>query len=179
MLTNFLLITVLIIMLLEAYVIFALIKLIRSFLGEIKSIKGIQFGSLEIGEPAPQFRAVNHRNEKIVLKDIIQDKDTVILFVSATCATCKEVISNLNKLMFNGDSNILVITKETISFSDNIIKQPSINIIQAPYLFSSYHVSAVPYLVKLDNNGDVQFNSEIKSFAHLNNLITPENTYAV
>ncbi|MDD1505980.1 hypothetical protein PVA17_25170, partial [Lysinibacillus sp. CNPSo 3705] len=75
MFINFIIGIIAVVLLVETYVIYSLIKLIKNFLTEIHSIKGIQFGTISQGDLAPLFRAENQNKSRIVLKDILKNNE--------------------------------------------------------------------------------------------------------
>jgi hypothetical protein len=176
MFINFILTLVLIIVLIEAFVILSLIKLIKNFLSEIRSIKGIQFGSLEVGEDAPLFREIDHRGEKIILKNLLSKNNVILLFLSQTCMTCRELIDNLYKIYLNEDYYLIIIFKEKNNLPTSLIDiTKNVSIINAPFLFSTYQVTVTPSLFIIGLDGKVKFQSEVKSFSHLESVLYIHN----
>ncbi|AVK83654.1 hypothetical protein C3943_08760 [Lysinibacillus sp. B2A1] len=174
MFINFIIGIIAVVLLVETYVIYSLIKLIKNFLTEIHSIKGIQFGTIAQGDLAPLFRAENQNKSRIVLKDILRNNEVTLLFLSNTCSQCQEVLKNSNEI-FNDSTRYTIIIIQDQLKEEMFLNNEKISLIVAPDLFKNYKVTKTPYLYFVDKNGLVNFSTEISNPKHLKKLLVLED----
>ncbi|WP_027409857.1 TlpA family protein disulfide reductase [Anoxybacteroides tepidamans] len=177
MLSNTLLFLVLLLLLFQSYIIYSIIKLVRTFLAEIRAVKGIQFGSLQNGDKAPLFRTLDYRGRKIILKEILKQKKALLLFISSTCPTCKRVLKELNTIGNQSSFRILLINNDESNNDEYILENinESILYIKAPYLFNTYKINITPYLYLINQSEEIEISMEIKNVKELRPILINEN----
>ncbi|WP_206763768.1 TlpA family protein disulfide reductase [Cytobacillus firmus] len=168
---------ILILLLIESFIIYAFIKIIKTFLGEIKSIKGLQFGSINNGDPAPLFRSLDHRDIRIILKDILKNHEVTLLFLSNSCPTCKELLDKIETIDDRYNRFTIVVSHDEILLNDSVKNLLNISFIKAPHLFSSYKVTKTPYVFMINKAGIVTVSTSINNYNHLNRLIINEEKF--
>ncbi|MFW5432888.1 redoxin domain-containing protein [Paenibacillus apiarius] len=175
--TDLILITTLILVLAQLWLVFMLARLIGQFLAKIRSIGGITLTGLQIGEQVPLFREWNSKREKVILKELLSQNKVLLLFISTTCQTCKSILPELKKVVANLDLKIVVINTDKHSNDDNILEVlPSgIEYIRSPEVMESYDVSRVPYAFMVNQEGILEYHSPLSSFNALWGLLANEN----
>lgn len=170
--TNFLLILTICFLFIQTFVIYQVIKFTRKFLEEIKSIRGIQFGSYQIGDEAPLFRVQDINDNKLVLKDLIEHQKVLLLFINSECQTCQSILNNIKNLeMYN--VNIIIINNDE---NLHIQEIPSNSYyVYSPHLFSTYQISRTPSCVLVDRNQKIEFISVIEDIRQIEISIINES----
>ncbi|MBO0587577.1 MULTISPECIES: redoxin domain-containing protein [unclassified Sporosarcina] len=173
MLSNILLSIVLVLLIIQFYIIHFIIKYTRGFLEEIRGVKGFQFSTLDIGDNAPLFRVSDSNNHKIVLKDKLENSDTIMLFVNTECSSCNTLIQSISESNSKYSLPIFLINNDT-SNSDFVfleLLKDKVNYIKSPQIFSNYHINITPYFVLVGMNEKIKSQGEIKDFKHLQYIL--------
>ncbi|WML42062.1 redoxin domain-containing protein [Neobacillus sp. OS1-2] len=180
MFTNIILSIVLLILIVELYIIYFIIRFTRTFLEEIRGIKGLQFGSLQVGNNAPLFRALDSNKQKIVLKDELIKNKVLMLFVNTDCSTCRGLIEDISKNEMEYTVPLLIINNDTSDNDNNFIKilNNKVNYIKSLQIFSSYHVNITPFFFLVNMNGEIESLGEIKYFEQLLDLLSQNSKVA-
>ncbi|OQP04956.1 thioredoxin fold domain-containing protein [Geobacillus thermoleovorans] len=177
MISNTLLLLVMILLLIQSYIIYSIIKLVRTFLSEIRTIKGIQFGSLQNGDKAPAFRALDYQGKKVVLKEILEQQKVLLLFISSTCSTCKRVVKELPNISNRANFKIMLINNDE-SNNDQLVLEninESIIYIKAAYLFNTYKVNNTPYVYLINQSEEIEISTGIKNPKELSLMLIDED----
>jgi thiol-disulfide isomerase/thioredoxin len=175
---NISLLSISLIVLLQLLVVFILARYIGQFISKIESIHGIKIGTLMEGQDVPYFREKDDMGRNVISKDIFE-KRTVLLFVNTNCATCKEVIPEINSIINTYSIQFLVINTDE-NHEDTLIKDTLARDI--PYLRSNkisslYSISKVPFALIIESN-IVQATAELKNKNSLWNMLINEEKVA-
>jgi len=164
----------------QLLLIFLLARFIGQFLNNIRSIRGIQLGGFEVGDEVPLFREYDIHQNKVSLRDLLQSKKVLLLFISSQCPTCKEIVPHLNKVVQTFDVHLVLINTDNTHDDRAITSQLTDNVfyIRSPYISESYFVNKVPYAMIVSQEGKLESQILVKDFKGLwNMLISEESVY--
>jgi cytochrome oxidase Cu insertion factor (SCO1/SenC/PrrC family) len=172
---NILLFAISIIVIFQTLVIFYLARYIGEFISKIESVNGIKVGSLQEGQAAPNFRELDSQGRKVVSKDFL-GKRSILLFINTNCATCKEVIPEIEKIKNTYNLQVLVINTDE-NHDDSIIREilgERVSYIRSNKITQLYSITKVPYALIIDEN-EVKAASELKNKESVWNLLINED----
>lgn len=160
-------------------VLYYFIKFNINFLKQIQSINGIHLDSLEIGQKAPLFRTYDVHGEKVITKKIFSNRNTLMLFISTNCPTCKSLLPKLKKLASNYNINFLIINSDELS-NDAYISQKvdsnNIIYIRSSSITSLYFIRNVPFGILIDEDGTILLSNYIQGKNVLYNMLLNEDS---
>ncbi|WP_113927171.1 redoxin domain-containing protein [Bacillus sp. P14.5] len=172
---NVSLLAVTIIVIFQTVVIFYLARYIGEFMSKIESINGIKVGSLQEGQTVPNFRELDSQGRKVVSKDFF-NKRSILLFVNTNCATCKEVIPEIDRIINTYKIQVLVINTDE-NHDDVIIRKnlgDRVSYMRSNKITQLYSITKVPYALIIEEN-EVKAAGELKNKGSLWNLLINEN----
>ncbi|MNW45969.1 Methylamine utilization protein MauD [compost metagenome] len=174
--SDFIVITILVLVLAQLYLIFLLARLVGEFINKIRSVRGITLSEFEIGDQVPLFREISDKKVIVLLKDLLSKKKTLLIFINTTCVTCKTILPDINKIVENFNINVVVINGDRDSNDELILEAlpTTITYIRSPETMGAYHVSQVPYAFLISQEGTLEQHGPLKSFNTLWNLLISE-----
>lgn len=178
--TNVLFGIILLLLVVELGVIYYFVKYQSFFLTQIRSMKGVEVKSLDIGNHAPLFRTFDEGGNKVVLKELFGEKKTFLLFIKTTCPICKSLLPNLQDIQNHYDLNFLLINSDNTDDDHEIVEVLSdkITYIRAPQIVESYFLSQYPYAMLIDTNGKIELHNRLQSVNSLRNMLINEKAVA-
>ena len=154
----------------NSFNLFKLYKMLNTFIMTIQSTHSIEFGvDIQEGNQAPYFKAKDQHGE-IVSSDQFLNGFS-ILFVSATCPTCKNIIYKLNSVDEQILENLIVVSQGTIE--EKYVE--SLSLLKIPYLdemkiVDDYDVRAVPKLFEVDDSNIISHIADLNGLDDLKKL---------
>lgn len=130
---------------------FKLYKMLNAFITTIQSTHSIEFGvDIQEGNQAPYFKSRDQHGGTISSDQFLNGFS--ILFVSATCPTCKNIIHKLNTVDDQILEGLIVVSQGTIE--EKYVE--SLSLLKIPYLddmkiVDDYDVRAVPKLFEVND----------------------------
>ncbi|EJW15390.1 redoxin domain-containing protein [Paenibacillus alvei] len=174
--TDFIIIITLLLVLIQLLLIFMLARLIGQFLTKIKSVGGISLTELQIGEQVPLFREWGSQGRKVILRELLNHRKVLLLFISTTCQTCKSILPDLERVVENWDIHIVVINTDKQSNDEEIqaILPSGIEYVRSVDIMDAYGVSKVPYAFLVNQNGILESHHSLMSSNMLWNMLENE-----
>lgn len=172
---NVSLLAITIIVIFQTIVIFYLARYIGEFMSKIESVNGIKVGSLQEGQTVPNFRELDNQGRKIVSKDFFNER-SILLFINTNCATCKEVIPEIERINNTYKIQVLVINTDE-NHDDSIIRKilgERVSYMRSNKITQLYSITKVPYAFIIDEN-EVKAAGELKNKGSLWNLLINED----
>lgn len=160
-------------------VLYYFIKFNINFLKQIQSINGIHLDNLEIGQKAPFFRTYSDKGEKVIAKNLFSNRNTLMLFISTNCPTCKSLLPDLKTLSSNYNINFAIINSDELSNDAHIsekVDSSNIIYIRSNSITSLYFIQNVPFGVLIDEGGTILLSNYIKGTNVLYNMLLNENS---
>ncbi|MCY9582470.1 TlpA family protein disulfide reductase [Paenibacillus alvei] len=174
--TDFIIIVTLLLVLIQLLLIFMLARFIGQFLTKIKSVGGISFTELQIGEQVPLFREWGSQGRKVILRELLSHRKVLLLFINTTCQTCKSILPDLERVVENWDIHIVVINTDKQSNDEEIqaMLPSGIEYIRSVDIMDTYGVSKVPYAFLVNQNGILESHQSLMSPNMLWNMLENE-----
>jgi methylamine dehydrogenase accessory protein MauD len=129
----------------------------------------------EVGEPAPEIRALDLRKQEVTLGSN-RGKETLLVFVSATCSTC-EVLAPALRSIWKSERNhlevlLVSLAGDEVTNRKFVVRQKleEIAYVISQELGSQYGVIAPPYGILIDKQGVVRAKGVVNHLEHLESL---------
>ncbi|MGG4449943.1 redoxin domain-containing protein [Brevibacillus sp. HB1.4B] len=154
-------------MLIQLVIILFFSKLLVDFLNRFRlSGKTIEDTSLIVGDRAPLFREKDQTGNLVKLADNF-GKKSVLLFISETCETCKDLIPYLSDItLINPYLKIFVIVSNYSKQKEyNIPDQ--ISLIRSENIVKQYYIRTVPTMIMVDEKGYILYANGVDNFEQL------------
>lgn len=167
---------------LEGLVILALARQIGSVLLRLGPVGARMMNAgLKIGETAPPVDAFDIVQGHRLTLGHLRDKSTLMVFVSATCPSCAELIPGLKTLNRSekGMEIILVGSEEDAQANHNFIQKhllTNIPFIASDDLAKRYQIGTTPYAVLVDTEGKISTKGLVNNMIHLESLLNAHET---
>ena len=159
LISNFLLWVVILI---QSIILVAFIRLVVQFLNRFRiSDKQVEVATLSIGGPAPVFRERNQNGVVIELNNQ-QTEQTLLVFTSDTCGTCKVVIPELQHTRKHYPNVRVIVVSNPIYYEKGIEIPEGIHLIRSDEIMNKYHVHVVPTAFLVDENGTIREIKQVK-----------------
>lgn len=131
---------------------------------------------VKIGERAPEVKAVDMAGQPLVLGSN-RTKQTLVVFISASCASCAEMAPALRSIWKSERSQldlVLVSLEESATLNQEFIAEHKLSGI--PYIASrdtalAYGVMNAPYGILFDQQGVVRAKGVVNHMEHLESLL--------
>lgn len=143
---------------LQSILLFYFVSMLNKFMERIVSMPGVEVSTSSlIGELAPSFHIKNYDGKEIKV-GINNDFDSILIFISSTCSTCKNLINSLDFQMVNKDRNLIIIGNNK-DFDEKVIKtlkSQNIPFTVSSKLFEEYIVTQTPTMFYINKSGIVK-----------------------
>ncbi|TJY42664.1 hypothetical protein E5161_07375 [Cohnella pontilimi] len=156
----------------ELFIMFFLTKYVKEFLSNFRvNPNGLSSISLQKGDPAPIFRAIDQNGNLIKLADN-DSKITMMLFTKQSCNTCKQIYLSLPNIfrLFSNQFRFIVVTESKLD-EDRLKEFSGFHFCESNNLYSKYKIEVVPTVVFIDQNGDILLVESLNNAEKLNSLI--------
>jgi thiol-disulfide isomerase/thioredoxin len=175
MIDQALLFAVLVLLMAVLVILYYMLKYNSNFLKQIQSIKGIQLDTLSVGEEAPNFRVMDEKSNRFISKKSFYEKNTLMIFISTKCPTCKAIIDKLDRIDNHYDFNIVLINTDEVNDDTHIknVLSDNITYIKAPNIATSYFIYVTPTAVLIEK-GKIKMINKVNGFNELTNLLINE-----
>ncbi|MFC4768171.1 TlpA family protein disulfide reductase [Effusibacillus consociatus] len=158
-------------MIIQLGIIFLLSKLIANFLNRFRLSQGkIEQLKLNIGDRAPLFREWD-QNKNLVKLAENNGKNTLLVFTSAGCNICKEVLPQLPLLSTSFPSLRIIVVSRDLNVELIKTLPPEIHFIGSEEIMENYFIQKVPTVVVIDENGIITELETINTFRHLTSIL--------
>lgn len=134
----------------------------------------------QIGDVAPIIMMDDALGKAVTL-GTVRSKLTLIVFISLTCSTCKDILPGLKSLQRNEKNTleiILVTSESTIEAAQDFVKEydlsKTIPFVVSADLNITYKIGTVPYAVLVDRQGVVRSKGLVNNIAHVESLLNAE-----
>ncbi|MED0670465.1 thioredoxin-like domain-containing protein [Aneurinibacillus aneurinilyticus] len=154
-------------------VVYLLARYIGNFINQIKGIRGIQFGGINIGESVPLFRELDYKGNRVILGEILSSKKVALLFINSNCPTCKSILPYLGEILNNVNVKFIIINNDTV-LDDNLIKTKipeEVIYLRSSKIANTYFVNKVPYLMVIDRDGKLEQHNYLNNVNTLANMV--------
>ncbi|MBB2479816.1 redoxin domain-containing protein [Bacillus sp. APMAM] len=178
---SFILLAVLILLVAELGVLYYFVKFNKNFLKQIKSVNGLEFATLHIGQMAPLFRTFDENGNKVISKHLFNEKHTVLLFISTHCPKCKALLQQIENAIPKYDINFVIINSDENAEDSHIksLLKGKFTYVRSSQISQLYFIQNVPYAVVIDNDGKVELSSYLSNINSLYNLLINQKPLAV
>ncbi|MFD2170036.1 redoxin domain-containing protein [Tumebacillus lipolyticus] len=175
-----LVVAILVLVILQFGLIFLLARYIGNFMNKIRGFRGIEFGTLEVGDKAPTFRKHDYQERPVVLSQLVAEKKTVLMFVNTDCPTCKSILPQLGSILSTYDLHLIMINKDNQSNDEAItsLLPESVLYLRSPQIVEAYEISKVPFGVLINQQGIIEQHSVLSDINVLRNMLLQEKRLA-
>ncbi|HET9014991.1 MAG TPA: redoxin domain-containing protein [Thermomicrobiaceae bacterium] len=137
---------------------------------------------LERGTQAPDFEATNLNSNEPMRLGSLRGQRTVLVFVSPTCFSCRQLAPHLNEVRRNQEGHTHIVTI-CYGSQDTCSEFRAAYRLETPLLLDatnaigkSYNVNMTPFAYLIDENGVVRIRGVVNSWPQLEALIDEEGT---
>ncbi|MEW4326870.1 thioredoxin-like domain-containing protein [Rossellomorea marisflavi] len=175
---NVALLVISVVVVFQTLLIFYLARYIGEFISKIESIEGVRIGSIQEGQHVPSFREVDGNGRKVVSKEVFNQR-SLLLFVNSNCATCKEVVPEITRVLNTYKLEMIVVNTDELHDDSDITRylNDRVHYIRSSKLQQAYSITKVPFAYMIEDNL-VEVSIELKGKASLWNMLINEERIA-
>ncbi|PHC38546.1 methylamine utilization protein MauE [Bacillus toyonensis] len=163
-------ITLWIVVIFQTILILYLGRLVGQFLNRFRIRENKQIGQLEekslaVGQKVPVFQK-NSMGGKTLVVPSDEYEYTLLLFVSNTCSSCKELFKKMPDVINKYDINYIFVSSEIL---DSNMMQSSSNahFIVSSDIVEDFFVHTSPYILLVDKLGEIKHIADLSNFGEL------------
>ncbi|MGN4944842.1 TlpA family protein disulfide reductase [Bacillus cereus group sp. MYBK104-1] len=165
-----------ILVLIESIILYKLYKTLKLFVTKLHRIESISFSQdIQKGSAAIPFKIKDQFGHVIQVNAAMENSIT-ILFISASCSTCKQLINAIKytpELPIN--KNLLFISQGKVEDRYlEILTQNNISYVYSDKIVEDYNIRKVPRAVLVDKHGVILEINSINSWDDLFNMQQPD-----
>lgn len=160
-------ITLWIVVIFQTILILYLGRLVGQFLNRfrIRESKQIEEKSLAVGQKVPVFQKNSMGGKTLVVPSDAYEY-TLLLFVSNTCSSCKELFKKMPDVINRYDINYIFVSSEILD--SNIMQSISnANFIVSADIVGDFFVNTSPYILLIDKLGEIKHIADLSNFDEL------------
>lgn len=153
---------------------FYLSRMVGEFLSRFRVSEGkVDPISLQIGQQAPYFRALDHRGELIRLSPDQEHKGvTVLMFKNSACGTCASILGHLQQGLMLDPQVRLILVDNGSNKEGDLTLPDGVHLVHSPDVFQSYFIDQVPEMFAVGANGTILKRGRVQNFEHLQQELT-------
>ncbi|TRY23344.1 redoxin domain-containing protein [Brevibacillus sp. LEMMJ03] len=152
-----------VIVIVQLMIIYFFSKILIEFLNRFRlSGKRLEEATLAVGDKAPLFRERDQVGKVVNLSDNF-GKKAVILFLSETCDSCKDIFSNLSIIQLKNPNQKIYVIVSNYSKGKQYDIPDQISLIRSDNIVKQYLIKTVPTMVIVDEQGYISYADAVNS----------------
>lgn len=132
-----------------------------------------------VGQAAPRIDAITTHGRIELGRPSASGRSRLLLFVSADCPICKQLIPTAKSFVRDERIDVLFIGDSDTADHDRLVERAGLrghDVTNSTALGLAFHVSKLPYAVLLDSDGVVRAKGLVNSREHLESLVVAQES---
>lgn len=147
----------------QLFYMYYMAKVVGEFMNRFKFSADKFRNSFQPGDRAPFFRMKDNNHSIVKLNDEIKTQ-SILLFTSNSCDTCKEILENINTVTKFTSNYRLIVFGERLPTND---KMTNVHFVENRNIMELYEISSVPYLIITNDANRILKASNVNSLQEL------------